>query len=232
MSALPKKQLQRFPEARIAILSSDLARGVFLRDVIRDVAKGEYNLVIGTQLVAKGHHFPFLTFVGVVDADLALESSDPRGGERTWALMAQVAGRAGRGEKPGHALVQTHVPEHPLMQALKKGDREGYLAQEKLIRENAGLAALWQARRRDHRRKRCGGNRALRAACRKSCTDGRRGDHTGTGNGPHSHRARTLPLALSGEGPARGEYPGFPAPMVEGHKAKGLNPSRDRCRSL
>ncbi len=136
---LAEEAARRFPDARIAILSSDLARGIFLRDIIRDVAKGDYNLVIGTQLVAKGHHFPFLTFVGVVDADLALESSDPRGGERTWALMAQVAGRSGRGEKPGRALVQTHMPEHPLMQALKHGDREGYLAQEKLIRENVGL---------------------------------------------------------------------------------------------
>ena len=136
---LAEEAAQRFPDARIAILSSDLSRGIYLRDVIRGVERGEYNLIIGTQLVAKGHHFPGLTFVGVVDADLALESSDPRGGERTWALMAQVAGRAGRGEKPGRALVQTHVPEHPLMQALKKGDREGYLAQEKAIRENASL---------------------------------------------------------------------------------------------
>ncbi len=136
---LAEEAARRFPEARMAILSSDLARGIYLRDVIRDVARGDYNLVIGTQLVAKGHHFPHLTFVGVVDADLALESSDPRGGERTWALMAQVAGRSGRGEKPGRALVQTHVPEHPLMQALKHADREGYLSQEKLIRENAGL---------------------------------------------------------------------------------------------
>ena len=77
--------------------------------------------------------------LGVVDADLALESSDPRGGERTWALMAQVAGRAGRGEKPGRALIQTYVPDHPLMQALKKGDRDGYLDQEKAIRERAVL---------------------------------------------------------------------------------------------
>ena len=107
--------------------------------------RGDYNLVIGTQLVAKGHHFPHLTLVGVVDADLALESSDPRGGERTWALMAQVAGRAGRGEKPGRALVQTYVPEHPLMQALKKGDRDAYLDQEKAIRETCGAAALWTA---------------------------------------------------------------------------------------
>ena len=136
---LAEEAARRFPEARIAILSSDLARGTELRDVLRDVAKGACNLVIGTQLVAKGHHFPFLTLVGVVDADLALESSDPRGGERTWALMAQVAGRAGRGEKPGHALIQTYVPEHPLMQALRKGDRDGYLNQEKMIREGAGL---------------------------------------------------------------------------------------------
>jgi len=136
---LAEEAAHRFPDARLAILSSDLSRGVVLRDVIRDVARGEYDLIIGTQLVAKGHHFPGLTFVGVVDADLALESSDPRGGERTWALMAQVAGRAGRGQKPGHALVQTHVPEHPLMQALKNGDRDSYLAQEKAIRENAEL---------------------------------------------------------------------------------------------
>ncbi len=128
-----------FPEARMAILSSDLARGQLLRDVLREVEDGVHNLVIGTQLVAKGHHFPHLTFVGVVDADLALESSDPRAGERTWALLAQVAGRAGRGEKPGHALVQTYAPDHPLMRALTRGDREAYFAQEKIIRELAKL---------------------------------------------------------------------------------------------
>ncbi|WP_373502561.1 primosomal protein N', partial [Aestuariivirga sp.] len=88
---LAEEAALRFPEAKIAILSSDLSRGTLLRDALTDVAEGHYNLVIGTQLVAKGHHFPHLTLVGVVDADLALESSDPRGGERTWALMAQVA---------------------------------------------------------------------------------------------------------------------------------------------
>jgi primosomal protein N' (replication factor Y) len=136
---LAEEAARTFPEARIAILSSDLARGSLLRDAIRDVESGHHNLVIGTQLVAKGHHFPHLTLAGVVDADLALESSDPRGGERTWALMAQVAGRAGRGEKPGRALIQTYLPDHPLMQALKKGDRDGYLNQEKTIRERALL---------------------------------------------------------------------------------------------
>ena len=136
---LAEEAAQRFPDAKIAILSSDLSRGLLLRDVLRDVEKGDYNLVIGTQLVAKGHHFPHLTLVGVVDADVALESSDPRGAERTWALMAQVAGRSGRGEKPGRALIQTYLPEHPLMQALRRGDRDGYLNQEKTVREAAGL---------------------------------------------------------------------------------------------
>ncbi len=136
---LAEEALQIFPEARLAVLSSDLSRGVSLRDLLRDVTDGTYNLIIGTQLVAKGHHFPHLTFVGVVDADLALESSDPRAGERTWAMLSQVAGRAGRGEKPGHALVQTYAPQHPLMQTLAKADREGYFAQEKIIREHGGL---------------------------------------------------------------------------------------------
>jgi primosomal protein N' (replication factor Y) (superfamily II helicase) len=136
---LAEEAMRLFPEARLAILSSDLARGQLLRDVIREVEDGTHKLIIGTQLVAKGHHFPHLTFVGVVDADLALESSDPRGGERTWALLAQVAGRAGRGEKPGHALVQTHNPDHPLMRALVKGDRDAYFSEEKRIRETALL---------------------------------------------------------------------------------------------
>ncbi len=136
---LAEEALKLFPEARVAILSSDLSRGVSLRDTLRGVEQGEFNLVIGTQLVAKGHHFPHLTLVGVVDADLALESSDPRAGERTWALLAQVAGRAGRGAKPGRALVQTYLPEHPLMKALLKGDRNAYLNTEKQIRENTTL---------------------------------------------------------------------------------------------
>lgn len=136
---LAEEAARHFPEARLAILSSDITRGVLLRDVLRDVADGVFNLVIGTQLVAKGHHFPHLTCVGVVDADLALESSDPRAGERTWALLAQVAGRAGRGEKPGRAFVQTYSPDHALMQALRSGNRDAYYTQEKIIRQSAGL---------------------------------------------------------------------------------------------
>ena len=136
---LAEEVVKLFPEARLALLSSDLSRGQNLRDTLRGIEEGEFNLVLGTQLVAKGHHFPHLTLVGVVDADLALESSDPRSGERTWALLAQVAGRSGRGEKPGRALVQTYLPTHPLMKALARGDRETYLEGEKRIRELAGL---------------------------------------------------------------------------------------------
>ena len=136
---LAEEVVKLFPDARIALLSSDLSRGQNLRDTLRGIEEGEFNLVLGTQLVAKGHHFPYLTLVGVVDADLALESSDPRSGERTWALLAQVAGRSGRGEKPGKAFVQTYLPQHPLMKALARGDRETYLEGEKRIRELAGL---------------------------------------------------------------------------------------------
>ena len=136
---LAQEASRLFPEARMAILSSDLARGQVLRDTLRGIEDGAFNLVLGTQLVAKGHHFPHLTLVGVVDADLALESSDPRAGERTWSLLAQVAGRSGRGEKPGQALVQTYLAEHPLMKALARGDREAFLDGEKRLREIAGL---------------------------------------------------------------------------------------------
>ncbi|MGE3873743.1 MAG: primosomal protein N', partial [Parvibaculaceae bacterium] len=87
---LAEEAARRFPEARLAILSSDLSQGTLLKEALRDVAEGVHNLVIGTQLVAKGHHFPHLTLVGVVDADLALDSGDPRSAERSWAQMAQV----------------------------------------------------------------------------------------------------------------------------------------------
>src|SRR6185295_14971318 len=136
---LAEEAVRRFPEARLAILSSDLSRGTSLVDTIRDVAAGKFNLVIGTQLVAKGHHFPHLTLVGVVDADFALESGDPRSGERTWQLLAQVAGRAGRGEQRGRALIQTYRPDHPLLRALVNGDRDGFMEQEKAIRKAGEL---------------------------------------------------------------------------------------------
>jgi primosomal protein N' (replication factor Y) len=136
---LAEEVASRFQEARTTILSSDLMRGETLKETLREVKEGRFNLIIGTQLVAKGHHFPDLTLVGIVDADLALESSDPRAGERTFQLLCQVSGRAGRGDRPGLALVQTYNPDHALMSALKRGDKEGFIAEEKQLRQRALL---------------------------------------------------------------------------------------------
>ena len=116
-----------FPEARIATLSSDLfgsARA--LKERVEAIAAGGADLVIGTQLVAKGHNFPLLTLVGVIDADLGLQGSDMRAAERTFQLMRQVSGRAGRAERPGLALLQTHQPDHPVIRAILTGDEESF----------------------------------------------------------------------------------------------------------
>ncbi len=136
---LAEEVQQCFPHARSTILSSDLMRGEALKETLREVKEGKHNLIIGTQLVAKGHHFPDLTLVGIVDADLALETTDPRAGERTFQLLCQVSGRPGRGNRPGLALVQTYNPQHPLMNALQRGDKDSFIAQEKRMREQALL---------------------------------------------------------------------------------------------
>jgi primosomal protein N' (replication factor Y) len=129
-----------FPEARTQVLSSDLAGGVErLRIELEAITKGEVDVVIGTQLVAKGHHFPSLALVGVVDADLGLGYGDPRAAERTFQLLHQVVGRAGREAAPGRGLLQTYQPEHPVMQALIAGDREAFYSREIAAREEAGL---------------------------------------------------------------------------------------------
>ena len=129
-----------FPEARIAVLSSDLfgsARA--LKQRIEEIAAGEADIILGTQLVAKGHNFPLLTLVGVIDADLGLQGSDLRAAERTFQLMRQVAGRAGRAEKPGEALLQTFQPEHPVIRAILSGDEEAFWRAEAAERQAAGV---------------------------------------------------------------------------------------------
>ena len=129
-----------FPEARTAVLSSDLfgsARA--LKAQIEAIANGGADIVIGTQIVAKGHNFPHLTLVGVIDADLGLQGSDLRAAERTFQLMRQVAGRAGRAEKPGVALMQTYQPEHPVIRAILSGDEEDFWRAEAEERRHAGV---------------------------------------------------------------------------------------------
>ena len=127
-----------WPEARLAILSSDLADGPrALKARIEEIAQGGADLVIGTQLVSKGHNFPHLTLVGVIDADLGLQGGDLRAAEKTFQLIRQVAGRAGRAERPGLALVQTHQPEHPALRAILTGDDEGFWRAEAEARRRA-----------------------------------------------------------------------------------------------
>ncbi len=128
--------VRHFPEARTIVLSSDILGGVRrLRLELEAVAKGEVDIVIGTQLVAKGHNFPNMTLVGVVDADLGLANGDPRAAERTFQLLSQVTGRAGRSGKKSIGLLQTYQPDHPVMRAIVSGDSESFYEREIAERE-------------------------------------------------------------------------------------------------
>ncbi len=120
-----------FPDARILVMASDTMPGPdAAAEAARAIEAREVDLIIGTQIVAKGWHFPHLTLVGVVDADLGLAGGDLRASERTVQLLHQVAGRAGRAEAPGRVLLQTFSPEHPVMQALLRGNLEDFMASE------------------------------------------------------------------------------------------------------
>ncbi|MEW6632133.1 MAG: primosomal protein N' [Pseudomonadota bacterium] len=137
---IAEEVVSHFPDARTIILSSDLLGGVRrLRLELEAVANGEADIVIGTQLVAKGHNFPGMTLVGVVDADLGLANGDPRAAERTFQLLSQVTGRAGRTGKKSLGLLQTYQPDHPVMRAIVSGDSEAFYEREIAERERAAL---------------------------------------------------------------------------------------------
>ena len=137
---LADETAELFPHARTLVLSSDFPGGMErLRRELEDISRGVYQLIIGTQLVAKGHNFPFLSLVGVVDADVGLASGDPRAAERTFQMLQQVTGRAGRGETAGRGFVQTWQPDHPVMRALVSGDSERFYAEETEQRRRAGM---------------------------------------------------------------------------------------------
>ena len=128
------------PGARLAIMASDtISSPSQAAELIDRMIAREIDILVGTQIVAKGHHFPMLTLVGVVDADLGLSGGDLRAGERTYQLLAQVAGRAGRAEHPGRVMLQTYEPEHRVMQALISGDRDRFVASETAERERHAL---------------------------------------------------------------------------------------------
>jgi primosomal protein N' (replication factor Y) len=127
-----------FPGARTLVLSSDLITDIeTMRSELNEIAEGRVDIIIGTQLVAKGHNFPRLNLVGVVDADLGLGNGDPRAAERTFQLLNQVIGRAGREQGRGVGFLQTHQPEHPVMKALVASDREAFYDSEIAARERA-----------------------------------------------------------------------------------------------
>jgi primosomal protein N' (replication factor Y) len=128
---LAEEVAAEFSAARVAVMASDtITTQAGAADLVRRMAAREIDILIGTQIVAKGHHFPLLTLVGIIDSDLGLNGGDLRAAERTYQLLHQVAGRAGRAEHPGRVMIQTYMPGHPVMEALVAGDRERFLAQE------------------------------------------------------------------------------------------------------
>jgi primosomal protein N' (replication factor Y) len=129
-----------YPHARTALMSSDTLSGsASIRQLIQQIQDREIDLLIGTQMIAKGYHFPSLTLVGVIDGDLGLSGGDPRASERTFHLLSQVAGRSGRAQEKGHVLLQSHMPDHPVMQALVAGNRDLFLSLESQERQAYGL---------------------------------------------------------------------------------------------
>ncbi|MGA0616676.1 primosomal protein N' [Paracoccus sp. KR1-242] len=139
---LAEEVAERFPDARATVLSSDLFHSArALKEAIAQISAGETDIIIGTQIVAKGHNFPRLTLVGVIDADLGLQGADMRAAERSFQLMRQVAGRAGRegGDARGLALLQTHQPAHPVIRAILSGEDEAFWDAEAAQRQQAGM---------------------------------------------------------------------------------------------
>ncbi|MBX2834906.1 MAG: primosomal protein N' [Micavibrio sp.] len=129
-----------FPDANIMLLASDTAENADeLKDMLSQIRSGSVNIVIGTQIIAKGHHFPGLTLVGVVDADLGLTGGELRASERVYQLLHQVAGRAGRAEKAGRVMLQSYMPDHRIIQALCDGARDAFYEVEAMEREMADM---------------------------------------------------------------------------------------------
>ncbi|WP_375290552.1 primosomal protein N' [Qipengyuania sp.] len=130
---------ERLPDARVFVATSDTLNSPGrAAEFVAQVESGAVDVIVGTQLVTKGFHFPELTLVGVVDADLGLEGGDLRAAERTYQQIAQVAGRAGRGQKPGEVLIQTRHPDAPVIAALADGDRDAFYEAETEARRMAG----------------------------------------------------------------------------------------------
>ena len=139
MERIADEVAELLPEARIAVVTSDtLNSPEKISEFVSATEEKLIDVIVGTQIVTKGYHFPDLTLVGVVDADLGLEGGDLRAAERTFQQVTQVAGRAGRGEKPGEVLIQTRHPEAAVIAALAAGDRDAFYEAEAEARKDAG----------------------------------------------------------------------------------------------
>ena len=135
----------KFPNAKTAIVSSDtIMSREALQRLVKKMENGDIDIIIGTQILAKGHHFPNLTLVGVVDADMGLFGTDFRAGEHTFQQLFQVAGRAGRGQIPGHVYLQTYQPEHPVIRAICAGNRDDFIAGDMESRRFAQMPPFGQ----------------------------------------------------------------------------------------
>jgi primosomal protein N' (replication factor Y) len=129
-----------FPTARVITMTSDMVEdGREMKDRIHQILSHEVDIIVGTQMMAKGHHFPVLTLVGVIDADLGLTGGDLRACEKTYQLLHQVAGRCGRAQYPGKVIIQTYHPTHPVIQALANDQRDEFMTQELQMRNLAGM---------------------------------------------------------------------------------------------
>ena len=230
---LEQEAAELFPGARILVLSSDLVDTMErLRQELDDVAQGRFDIVIGTQLVAKGHHFPKLNLVGIVDADLGLANGDPRAAERTFQLLHQVVGRAGREEGRGYGYLQTHQPEHPVMRALIAQDREAFYAAEIEVREKTGyppfgrLASLLISGADKH------ATESLCAEDRRGLADPRSGARARARRSAARGGARALSLPPAGEIAAQLRPVGLFARMAcRRAQGQGHAQARSGCRS-
>lgn len=145
LEKIEEEVLHKFPNAKTALVSSDtIMSREALERLVKKMENGEIDVIIGTQILAKGHHFPNLTLVGVVDADMGLFGTDFRAGEHTFQQLFQVAGRAGRGEFPGRVLLQTYQPEHPVITAICAGNRDEFMESDMESRRAAKMPPFGQ----------------------------------------------------------------------------------------
>lgn len=145
LEKIQEEVIAKFPSVRTALVSSDtILSRQSLERLVNQMESGEIDIVIGTQILAKGHHFPNLTLVGVVDADMGLFGTDFRAAEHTFQQLFQVAGRAGRGAIPGRVLMQTYQPEHPVLAAICAGDRDSFMTSDMMARRMAQMPPYGQ----------------------------------------------------------------------------------------